>query len=228
MNKRENGEKLRFVLDILCNLAVVVLTIWSVLSFFTVGGKGNMQGSSAHCFVYFTVDSNILAALACAAMLAVLVRRKVCSAPVPRWAILFKYVGTAAVSVTLFTVLLFLGPLMGYGAMFAGANLFMHLVSPLLAIVSLVLLETQPPLLRRSVWLGLLPTFVYGTLYLIMVIVIGAENGGWTDFYGFNMGGLWPASYIGMHIGTYVLGLALWALRRAAGKNNTRKQGTHG
>jgi hypothetical protein len=41
---------------------------------------------------------------------------------------------------------------------------------------------------KLSFWdslLALIPVFIYAVLYYIMVVVIGEENGGWNDFYGF-------------------------------------------
>ena len=31
----------------------------------------------------------------------------------------------------------------------------------------------------------MIPILIYGIIYFIMVIVVGIENGGWHDFYGF-------------------------------------------
>ena len=90
----------------------------------------------------------------------------------------------------------------------------MHLICPLLAIFSCFLLETQPPLRFRCTFLGLLPTFIYGVVYIVMVVFRRA----WFDFYGFNMGGFWYLSAALMLIATFLLALGLWALRKAVGK----------
>ena len=68
--------------------------------------------------------------------------------------------------------------------------------------------------IMHTVLLSLLPTALYGVLYYIMVMVIGAENGGWDDFYGFNGGGAWYISAVFMFAGTYAIGVILWAAHK--------------
>ncbi len=203
------------ILSLVMNLLIFILVCWCLAAFFTRGGEGNMQVFGKYCFMFFTVDSNILAAVA-ALLLAALQLRDMISGGrnIPLWAMALKYVGTVAVSVTFFTVVCFLGPVFGFWGMFAGNNFFLHLICPLLAIFSCFLLEAEPPLRFRSTLLGLLPTFVYGVVYIVMVVFRRA----WYDFYGFNMGGFWYLSAALMLIATYLLALGLWALRRAVGK----------
>ena len=51
-----------------------------------------------------------------------------------------------------------------------------------------------------------------------MVIIVGQENGGWADFYGFNMGGKWYISMAAMLAAAYLIGLGLWAAERLCSK----------
>ena len=37
---------------------------------------------------------------------------------------------------------------------------------------------------------------IYGIVYLTMVVFIGENNGGWIDFYHFNIGGFWYISFL--------------------------------
>ena len=96
--------------------------------------------------------------------------------------------------------------------MIAGVNLFMHLLTPLLAMLGFCLLEKQPELRFRSVFLGLIPTMLYGIVYAMLVVF----QKRWLDFYGFNIGGHWKLSCCLMLIATFLISLGLWALRRAA------------
>ena len=50
--------------SMVCNLLIFVFTAYGVSRFFYRGGDGNMRVYGAWCFRFFTVDSNILAALA--------------------------------------------------------------------------------------------------------------------------------------------------------------------
>ena len=97
-----------------------------------------------------------------------------------------------------------------------GNNLFLHMICPLLAVVSFIFdCGGEKRLDPRLTPAGVLPTLIYGAVYFIMVIVVGRENGGWADFYGFNMGGRWYVSVAVMLAATYAAALALWALQRA-------------
>ena len=136
----------------------------------------------------------------------------------PRWVAGLKSVGTVAVSVTFFTVVLFLGPVFGFGGMFAGANFFLHLVSPLLAMISLCAFENREPLRFRVTFLGLLPTFIYGIVYVWLVVFQKT----WPDFYGFNIGGHWAFSAVAMLIATYLISLVLWGIRKTLGKERAK------
>lgn len=148
---------------------------------------------------YFTALSNVFCA---AAALAVAAARL--GGSVPASVLLFKYVGTVAVMVTLLTVLVFLGPQFGYRPLFSGPDLWLHLICPLLALFSYRLWD-RPALSLPTALLGVVPVLLYGLLYLYKVVV----KGQWEDFYGFNRGGQWPRSFAAMVGGTALLCLLL-------------------
>lgn len=208
-------DHVRSLLSVLCNVLVIILVTVSILSFFTVGGQGNMAVAGMRCFIYFTIDSNILAAVMCLFMVPCNIRALKDGRELPGWALACKFIGTSAVTLTLLVVLLYLGPTMGYRAMFAGKNLHLHLICPLLAIVSYVFFEHDRSGKKRSSIPGVIPTFIYANVYLVMVIVIGKENGGWADFYGFNLGGMWPLFYIGLTAFSYGISVCLNKLNMA-------------
>ena len=157
-------------------------------------------------FRYFTTLSNVLCAIA--SLVAVVFG--LCG-PLPLWALLLKYTGTAAVTVTMLTVFLFLGPTShDWKGLLTHAELFLHLICPLLAIVSFLFFEkTAMP--AWSIVIGALPVPVYGAWYLYKV-VFAPEAQRWEDFYGFNRGGNWPRSAVAMVGGTALVSLLLAAL----------------
>lgn len=188
-------KKTSAVLSFLSNLLIVFLTAYSVARFFVASGEGNMQVTGAACFRYFTVDSNILAAVASLLLLPCELRRiRGKSDAVPLSLSVFKLAGTVAVTITFTVVLVFLGPLMGYGEMFAGVNLYLHAVCPILAIVSFLFWDGGGAIGQRQGLPALLPAVVYGLVYFVMVVILTEAKGGWPDFYSFNRGGLWPVS----------------------------------
>lgn len=203
----------RVILSLLCNAAIVVWTVVAVWR--TVRRNGNEAGKPADAFRYFTTDSNLLsgaaALLITASDIALLVRG---GDMLPEWAVAVKYVGTVAVMVTFLTVMVFLGPAASYKEMFADEGLFLHLIGPLLAALSFCALDPGAAIRWGQTALGVLPTLLYGGLYLVMVVIIGADRGGWEDFYGFNKGGKWPVSVALMLVGTYALCILLLLLRR--------------
>lgn len=208
-------EKVKTLIAVIVNAWIVIFTAYGMCRFFTVGGDGNMAVMNTRCFQYFTVDSNLLAALASLLLLIGQISNlRGGQAPHPALLVL-KHVGTTAVGVTFFTVFCFLGTLYGYRSMVAGVNLYMHLLTPLLAMLGFCLLEKQPRLRFRGVFLGLLPTVLYGIVYVILVVF----QKRWPDFYGFNIGGYWKISCCLMLIATFLISLGLWGLRRiSAGK----------
>ena len=131
-------------------------------------------------------------------------------------ALLLKYLGTSAVTVTLMTVFLFLGPSQGGDkSLLSGENLYMHLIGPVLAIVSYCFLEKRA-LSFATALTGLIPVAAYGAVYLYKVI-LAPEAQRWEDFYGFNRGGKWPVSMAAMFAGAFLVSVGLWLLGRMIG-----------
>ena len=78
-------------------------------------------------FRYFTTLSNVLCAIASL----IVVIMQLCGG-LPFWALLIKYVGTAAVTVTMFTVLLLLGPVSHeWKLLLTRGELFLHVPNQL-------------------------------------------------------------------------------------------------
>ena len=155
-------------------------------------------------FYYFTTLSNVLCAIAA---LAVCITR-LCG-ELPFWALLLKYAGTAAVTVTMLTVLLFLGPVSkDWKGLLSRADLFLHLINPLLALVSFLFFEkTAMP--AWTIAVGTAPVVLYAILYWYKVIR-APEPRRWEDFYGFNRNGMWLVSGVAMLVGTSLICLAFW------------------
>ena len=160
-------------------------------------------------FRFFTVLSNVLCAIA---SIVVVVCRLCCGA-LPFWALLLKYTGTAAVTVTMLTVLLFLGPTShDWKGLLSRADLFLHLICPLLAIVSLLVFEKTARMPAWTIAVGAAPVPVYGALYMKKV-VYSPEEKRWEDFYGFNKSGRWLISFTAMLIGTFLICMGLMAMQ---------------
>ena len=190
-------------MDLILNAAVFLITLFATLGFFHRDGEWKLSNGKK-AFRFFTVLSNVFCAAASLLM---------CFAPSGTAVWLLKYVGTVAVTVTMLTVFLFLGPNMGYRELLKGRDLFMHLLTPLLALFSLCVMERRG-LSFPAALLGLLPVAVYGGWYLYRVLYAPADRR-WEDFYGFNKGGKWPLSFFLMLLGSFLICMALRRLLNA-------------
>ncbi len=94
--------------------------------------------------------------------------------------------------------------------MLDGGNLFMHLVTPLVALLTLTLFENEPQFKFKYSLLGVVPTLVYGTVYVICVFAIKC----WIDFYRFNLNGYWYLILPGMILLSTIISIATNFLRK--------------
>lgn len=191
--------------SIVINLIIFVWTVISIGQCLFWNTDPEVAGTI--CFRYFTIDSNILCGIS-ALVLAI----AELSGKVTKGHTLFKYSGTCAVALTFLTVVFFLGPTMGYEKMVKGENFYMHLMGPILAIVSFCFLEKNQKLQKQNIIFGILPTVIYAAVYLSLVLVIGETNGGWKDFYGFNAGGRWYISLPAMLTASYFISLVIYKI----------------
>ena len=190
--------------DVILNAAIFGITLFIVVfRFFRKDRKWDPQrGRSAMRF--FTAQSNVLCAVSALLM---------CFFPQSRGIWLLKYIGTAAVTVTMLTVFLFLAPSIGkeWLVLLKGPDFFMHLITPLMALISFCALEKRGMDFGTAM-LGLLPVVLYGPWYLYK-IRFAPEGKRWEDFYGFNRGGKWPVSFAMMLLGTFLICLGIAGLQ---------------
>lgn len=155
-------------------------------------------------FLFFTTDANLLTAIASVivAICDIRILRGKANA-LPKYAELLKYVGVVSLMLTFATVMLFLVPVYGVSYELGGTNCHMHLVAPMMSLFSFVFCEKSSKITLKESLLGLLPTAVYATVYYVMVVAIGADNGGWIDFYTFNQGGRWFPVLVAIMLATF-------------------------
>lgn len=129
-----------------------------------------------------------------------------------------KLVAVTATTLTFLTVMLFLAPLFGYGALLQNANLYFHLVLPVLGIVEFVFLDEGPRLRLSHAALAVVPSVLYGTFYLVNVLVNGV--GEWpnpNDWYGFAHWGI-PVGigiFAAITLATWLIAIVLRAANNA-------------
>ena len=184
--------RLRAALSLLSNLTILVLTVLCVVALLDPASHPDLGTADLRIFRYYTTLSNILAALvavptAVPALIGVIRG----DFPIPRWLSVLRFTATSALTLTMMTVLFFLGPVFGFGGMFTGVNFWLHLVNPVLSILSFLFFEKEADYPAKNPFPGIVQTAVYGAVYVYMVFLIGEERGGWPDLYGFNFAGCW-------------------------------------
>ena len=193
--------------SVLINGAIFLVTLVLILLFFRNDGKWDVDKVRS-AFRYFTVQSNAL----CAAAALLMCVFGTAGEP-PRIVWLLKYMGTAAVSVTMLTVFFYLAPAIGsLSKLLKGNEFFMHLLTPLMALVSFCVFERRGMDFPTAL-LGMLPVILYGALYMYKVI-LAPEGKRWEDIYRFNQSGKWRAAFAAMLAGTFLICMALMALQR--------------
>lgn len=214
--------KTKNIISLIINAAIVISTAAVlVATLFFRADKLIKHGYET--FKFFTTDSNILSAIAALIVLIFQIRIIIGKEKeIPWWAIVLKYIGTTAVMLTFVVVMTFLGPMYTYQFVLKDTALYMHLIGPLLALVSLWIFEPYYVIPKRQIHLAVIPTMIYGAVYLTEVLIIG-EFDGWDDFYGFNTGGMWYLSIALIILGTYILAVAIRLLHNYSAKKGIKK-----
>jgi len=194
--------------SIVINALIFVITLIIVIKNFRQNGAWQIQRGLKQ-FRYFTVLSNNFCAFA-----ALIMAISQMFGDVPRPVFMLKYYGAVSLTLTFLTVFLFLIPFQGgYRKWLVGDNLFAHLITPLLAILSLGLLERQRMSFAAAMT-GLLPMVFYGGVYLYKVL-LAPEDRRWEDIYGFNRGGKWPISCVATFAVTSLICVVFWRICQA-------------
>lgn len=140
---------------------------------------------------YFTALSNLMSALAASFMIPYAVdgiRKK--HFVLPRYIVLFQFSAATCVSVTMLTSLVLILPTQGVMAV-QGTNFWLHIITPLCAVILFQCVETGVSISKREAILCLIPFWIYIAVYFVMVVIVGEERGGWSDFY--MARAFWPA-----------------------------------
>ena len=214
----------RILTALILNILVVIATTAITVSYYFHSNNPLVE-TGLDSYKFFTTDSNILAAISALVMIPYeigILRGK--RDKLPHAAVVLKFVGMVAVMLTFLTVIFLLLPVYDAGFLLLGTAFHMHLAGPLAALFTFVFLETDSEITLPESLLALLPTVIYGSVYTTEVLIIGAENGGWVDFYTLNRGGYWYVSIIMMLAATYMIGfvtrLAHNKISKTRSKNN--------
>ena len=174
------------------------------------GPGGVLSSRGMESLKYFTILSNLLEGFASLGwLLALRASRRV-----RHFAEVIKFIACICVFLTFDTVMVFLGPMFGYASMFAGPNLWLHLVIPLAALFEVLFLMREPVSVREAAS-GVFPIVVYGCFYIGNILINGrGDERRRNDFYGFVTWGIPAGVLIFAFIIAVMLGAAM-LLRKA-------------
>lgn len=163
---RSEQAKLKAALAV--NLLIVILEILAFSRSLPVYGM--------RIFVYYTEDSNLLSLIASIvfAVSAGLALRNGKDS-VPASVRTLRYVATCCLTVTFLTVTFVFAPMIGKGGirmmLLSGAMLFTHLLCPVTAVLSFLLLEHCPVLMKKTARIALIPTVLYAIVAVLLNIL---------------------------------------------------------
>ena len=190
----------------LINIAIGIIAplAWLYLAFM---GKGSFMSAGFRTLRYFTILSNLFAAYTSWLLVIKGVSHQIN---------VLKYISTLGVTITLFTVISFLGLIFGYKMMFSGASFYLHLVVPVLAILDFLFFD-EDTYTRKEKLYTLVPLLIYGTFYLSNILINGVGvRPNSNDWYGFARWGL-PIGFvlfIVLVIINYCLTIILYKIKR--------------
>ena len=205
------------------NICIVLLEAFAITWIMTAAGNGVLSGGKLRALRYFTVDSNILMGLFSlwAAVDQGMVlkgkRREVSTV-----SYILKLTGTVGVTLTMFVTIFFLGPTIGrrsgFFSLFAKSNFFLHLVNPVLSIVTFLCFEKTSKIAFKHTFTAVIPLVIYAVYYVREVLTHmtdGVIQKGY-DWYGFFAFGLRTANIILplLLLITWLISFALWKLNR--------------
>ena len=214
-------QKLSFAIDIL--ITVMVFYAWACM-IFRWGDNGTISAGGFRNLKYFTVLSNLLMAAASILNIVYTIRETRSDKPIPRGAAVIKYVGATATALTFIVVVTFLGTVYKVPGLYSGANLWFHVVVPVLSFIGVIISEGPRMTIRDSL-IAVLPMIVYGISYISNILINGMGESPYSnDWYGFLYWGWGPGLVIFL-----ILILISWAaallMRLIHNKTNGERNG---
>ncbi len=205
--------KKRTIADLILNILIVIFTVIGLISMLSnnSSGQGMLQSAGFKNLKYFTVLSN----LCCGAVSLIYLITYAMNRRSSGWLDSLRLMMACAVAITFSVVAFMFGPLYGYSKMYLGSNLEFHLIVPVLAMIDICITEISVPFVT-NLYSGI-PEFVYGTGYVINIMVNG--KGEWpktNDFYGFmNWGyGVAAVIFVGIIVLAIVFSVVFWRINR--------------
>lgn len=213
--------KISFILNITIFVLSLLGIIIMVTNFKFMPGKDLLNTTGFENLKFFTVDSNIIIGLISLLFSYydyLVIKNK--KEYIPAYVYILKLIGTVGVTITFLVTALYLAPFIpnGYYALYRNANLFFHLIIPLLSLISFIFFEKTDKIKFKHVILCLIPIILYGIFYASNIL-LHLDNGNINkdyDFYMFANGGVGSIVivFIVMQMFSYLTSLLIWYLNK--------------
>ena len=186
-NKFQKTHAINSWLNLILSTLTVVFVFISIVMNLMATPTESVREVGLKTFRMFTVLSNMFVGVTAAMSIPFAVdgiRQK--NYHLPRWIVNLTLSSVTCITLTFLITVFVLAPRSGYELMmFSGSFLFMHTIVPLVAIISFLFINHYHNVKFKITFLTILPVLAYAVVYLVSVIVVGEENGGWRDHYHF-------------------------------------------
>ena len=218
-------EKISIILNSLIFIFTLFATISMIIGFKFMGQFEVLSERNFKSFKYFTVDSNVFAGLiSLAYVIYKFTDSGKKSTKLPKVFYILKLAAATGVTLTMMVTVFYLAPTSNGNFLryFINSNFFMHLITPLLCIISFIFFEaTEAQKLVMSIP-GIIPMLLYSFFYTPNVL-LHLENGRPVkayDWYNFLAAGAQSVWYVVpmLYVITWIFALGLWALNRKLAK----------
>ena len=209
------------IISIIIDVFIIGSVISCVINCYTTPNiiNGNIEKNQS--FRYFTIDSNVLIAVSSLFMVVATIFKKERN----KYLGIFNFVSTCQITLTMITVIAILVPFNGFHKLYAGRQMLLHLILPLLKLINCLVFQNYNKHDYKSIIFGYVPYLIYATIYVIEVLVIGSENGGWIDIYGFtkNLGTIANSILMTLLMTGIILGL-YFAIKAIYNKSTSKEE----
>lgn len=205
------------------NLFILLLEIFSITWMMSgiklFATSDNLTAERLAMFKYFTVDSNFIMGII--SLIVLYEERLVIKGKkndISNTTYILKLLGTVGITLTMLVTIFFLAPTIGLGVVFTDSNLFLHIINPIVSIITFVLYEKTSKIKFKHTFTACMPLIVYA-IYYVALSIMNMENGkvlpGY-DWYGFFFLGIQSVIVVLpiIILVTYLISLVLWKFNK--------------
>ena len=173
--------KTRSITALIACIIITLLSVYAIAGGMVLYAMDDLP--AALIFQWFTTVSNAITCLSAFMIIPFAVegiRKK--HFAFPNWISVFLYSGMVCTTLTMVCTIFFISwvdPELAFG----GYNLYLHFVCPIAVIIAFFMVESGYLYTKADAFRAVIPIVIYLVVYLLEVVIIGEDNGGWVDLY---------------------------------------------